>query len=252
MRQALDELGIDELRANALGLRLYKIACPWPLEPQGLREFAQGLDKIIVVEEKRSLIENQLRDELYGIAHQPVCVGKKDETGPLAVPGHRRARRQSTSPSRSAAACSTSCERRARSARRASRSAAARPRDAKDAAVRTPYFCSGCPHNTSTKVPDGMRAYAGIGCHYMVQRMDRATEGYTHMGGEGANWIGEAPFSTRDHIIQNLGDGTYNHSGVLAMRWAIAAGNQHHLQDPLQRCRRDDRRPAARRRADSR
>ncbi len=90
--------------------------------------------------------------------------------------------------------------------------------------MRTPYFCSGCPHNTSTKVPEGMRAYAGIGCHYMVQGMDRATEGYTHMGGEGANWIGEAPFSTRGHIIQNLGDGTYNHSGVLAIRWAIAAG----------------------------
>ncbi len=94
----------------------------------------------------------------------------------------------------------------------------------KDAATRTPYFCSGCPHNTSTKVPEGMRAYAGIGCHYMVQRMDRATEGYTHMGGEGANWIGEALFSTRGHMIQNLGDGTYNHSGVLAIRWAVAAG----------------------------
>jgi indolepyruvate ferredoxin oxidoreductase len=93
-----------------------------------------------------------------------------------------------------------------------------------DAATRTPYFCSGCPHNISTKVPDGMRAYAGIGCHYMVQRMDRATEGYTQMGGEGANWIGEAPFSTRGHMIQNLGDGTYDHSGVLPIRWAIAAG----------------------------
>ncbi len=92
-----------------------------------------------------------------------------------------------------------------------------------DVAVRTPYFCSGCPHNISTKVPEGMRAYAGIGCHYMVQSMGRATEGYTHMGGEGANWIGEAPFSTREHIIQNLGDGTYNHSGVLALRWAAAA-----------------------------
>ena len=88
--------------------------------------------------------------------------------------------------------------------------------ETKDAAARTPYFCSGCPHNISTKVPEGMRAYAGIGCHYMVQWMDRATEGYTQMGGEGANWIGESPFSTRRHIFQNLGDGTYNHSGVLA------------------------------------
>ena len=92
---------------------------------------------------------------------------------------------------------------------------------ATEVAVRTPYFCSGCPHNTSTRVPEGMRAYAGIGCHYMAQWMDRATEGFTQMGGEGANWIGEAPFSTRGHVFQNLGDGTYNHSGALAMRWAV-------------------------------
>ena len=128
-----------------------------------------------------------------------------------------------TSPSRSAGGCSIiipsdELERRvARLERRAGESLAET-----DAATRTPYFCSGCPHNISTKVPEGMRAYAGIGCHYMVQSMDRATEGYTHMGGEGANWIGEALFSTRGHIIQNLGDGTYNHSGVLAMRWAVA------------------------------
>ncbi|HYP56652.1 MAG TPA: indolepyruvate ferredoxin oxidoreductase family protein, partial [Beijerinckia sp.] len=93
-----------------------------------------------------------------------------------------------------------------------------------DAATRSPYFCSGCPHNISTKVPDGMRAYAGIGCHFMALTMDRATEGFTHMGGEGANWIGEAPFSTRGHVFQNLGDGTYNHSGLLALRFAVDAG----------------------------
>ncbi|MCB2122817.1 MAG: indolepyruvate ferredoxin oxidoreductase family protein, partial [Rhodobacteraceae bacterium] len=93
-----------------------------------------------------------------------------------------------------------------------------------DLAARLPYFCSGCPHNTSTKVPEGSRAYAGIGCHFMVQWMDRSTTGFTHMGGEGANWIGEAPFSTRAHVFQNLGDGTYNHSGVLAIRAALAAG----------------------------
>ena len=88
---------------------------------------------------------------------------------------------------------------------------------------RTPYFCSGCPHNSSTKVPEGSRAYAGIGCHYMALWMDRNTEGYTHMGGEGANWIGEAPFSTREHIIQNMGDGTYNHSGIMSIRASVAA-----------------------------
>ncbi|QAY95653.1 indolepyruvate ferredoxin oxidoreductase [Methylovirgula ligni] len=224
VRQALDELGIDELRANALGLRVYKIACTWPLEPQGLREFAQGLDKIIVVEEKRSLIENQLRDELYGSAHQPVCVGKKDEKGrtlfpvagaldvnPIAIAIGRRLLEFNPGPELEARVAHLESLQRGLTS-------------LKDAAVRTPYFCSGCPHNTSTKVPEGMRAYAGIGCHYMVQGMDRATEGYTHMGGEGANWIGEALFSTRGHIVQNLGDGTYNHSGVLAIRWAIAAG----------------------------
>src|SRR5690606_21250410 len=91
-------------------------------------------------------------------------------------------------------------------------------------AARLPYYCSGCPHNTSTKVPEGSRAYAGIGCHYMVQWMDRRTQGFTQMGGEGANWVGEAPFSKTPHVFQNLGDGTYNHSGVLAIRAALAAG----------------------------
>jgi indolepyruvate ferredoxin oxidoreductase len=224
VRQALDELGIDEVRANALGLRLYKIGCPWPLEPQGLRTFAQGLDKIMVVEEKRSLIENQLRDELYGSAHQPVCIGKKDEKGrPLfPVAGALDANDIAIAIGRRLLDYHPSAELENRIAYLETLQRGLST--LKDAATRTPYFCSGCPHNTSTKVPDGMRAYAGIGCHYMVQRMDRATEGYTHMGGEGANWIGEALFSTRGHIIQNLGDGTYNHSGVLAIRWAIAAG----------------------------
>ncbi len=114
-----------------------------------------------------------------------------------------------------------------------------------DVTVRVPHFCAGCPHSTSTHVPEGARAYTGIGCHYMAQWMDRSTEGYTHMGGEGANWIGEAPFSTREHMFQNLGDGTYNHSGSLSIRFAVAAGDQHHLQDSLQRRRRHDRRPEA-------
>jgi indolepyruvate ferredoxin oxidoreductase len=224
VRQALDELGIDEVGANALGLRLYKIACPWPLEPQGLRAFADGLDKIMVVEEKRSLIENQLRDELYGGAHQPVCIGKKDEHGqPLfPVAGALDVNEIAIAIGRRLLEFNTNAdlEQRVADIETLQRGLST----LRDAATRTPYFCSGCPHNTSTQVPDGMRAYAGIGCHYMVQRMDRATEGYTHMGGEGANWIGEAPFSTRGHIVQNLGDGTYNHSGVLAIRWAVAAG----------------------------
>ena len=224
VRQALDELGIDEARANEYGLRLYKIACPWPLEPQGLREFARGLEKIIVVEEKRSLIEVQLREELYGSADQPICIGKKDEKGQWLFPvtGALDANDIGIAIGRRLLdyVRSDALEQRVARLERAQKSFV----ETKDAAVRTPYFCSGCPHNISTRVPDGMRAYAGIGCHYMVQRMDRATEGYTQMGGEGANWIGEAPFSTRGHIIQNLGDGTYNHSGALALRWAVGTG----------------------------
>ncbi|WOJ90080.1 indolepyruvate ferredoxin oxidoreductase family protein [Methylocapsa polymorpha] len=224
VRQAMDDLGIDEVAANALGLRLLKIGCPWPLEPVALRDFARGLELIIVVEEKRSLIEVQLREELYGSANQPVCVGKKDEQGrwlfpvtgaldanDIAIAIGRRILRF---------AQSDEIERRVQRLERAQASLAT----GEEIATRSPYFCSGCPHNTSTKVPDGMRAYAGIGCHYMAQIMDRATEGYTQMGGEGANWIGEAPFSTRPHVIQNLGDGTYNHSGLLALRFACAAG----------------------------
>ncbi len=224
VRQAMDDLGIDEVAANALGLRLFKIGCPWPLEPIALREFARGLELIIVVEEKRSLIEVQLREELYGSASQPICVGKKDEHGrwlfpvtgaldanDIAIAIGRRILRF---------ARSEELEQRVRRLETAQSALAS----AEDVAVRAPYFCSGCPHNTSTKVPEGMRAYAGIGCHYMAQMMDRSTEGFTQMGGEGANWIGEAPFSKRPHIIQNLGDGTYNHSGLLALRFACAAG----------------------------
>ena len=117
--------------------------------------------------------------------------------------------------------------------------------DTKDIGSRTPFFCSGCPHNSSTKVPEGSIAGAGIGCHFMALWMDRSTVGFTQMGGEGAQWIGQAPFSKREHIFQNLGDGTYNHSGVAGAALRARRRRQHHLQDPLQRRRRDDRRPAA-------
>ncbi len=224
VRQAFDDLGIDEVKANDLGLRLYKIGCPWPISRRNLQDFAAGLDLIIVVEEKRSLIEVQVREELYGTANQPTCVGKKDEQGNWLFPV-----KGALDPNDIAIAvaerllryhASDELEGRLRRIREAQSVLAA----TKDVATRIPYFCSGCPHNSSTKVPEGMRAYAGIGCHYMVQWMDRATEGFTQMGGEGANWIGEAPFSTRGHVFQNLGDGTYNHSGVLALRWAVATG----------------------------
>jgi len=222
VRQALDELGLDEVKANDMGLRLYKVACPWPLSQAELLDFAQGLDKVIVVEEKRSLIEVQLREELYGTANQPLCIGKKDEAGNWLFPvkGPLDPNDIAIVIGERLLAYHNNDDLRGRVARL--RHAQDVLKVTGDVATRVPHFCSGCPHNSSTRVPEGMRAYAGIGCHYMVQWMDRSTEGFTQMGGEGANWIGEAPFSKRGHVFQNLGDGTYNHSGVLALRWSIA------------------------------
>ena len=224
VRQALDELGIDEVRCNQLGLRIFKIGCPWPIPQDELIEFAKGLDLIIVVEEKRSLVEVQVREELYGTANQPLCIGKKDERGDWLFPI-----KGALDPNEVAITIGERLLARAHDdqiATKVSRLKQAQHAlaDLQEVAARTPYFCSGCPHNSSTVVPEGMRAYAGIGCHYMAQWMDRNTLGYTHMGGEGANWIGEAPFSSRGHVFQNLGDGTYNHSGYMAIRAAIASG----------------------------
>jgi indolepyruvate ferredoxin oxidoreductase len=222
VRQAMDELGLDEVKANDMGLRLYKVACPWPLSQRELVEFARDLDLIMVVEEKRSLIEVQVREELYGTANQPVCIGKKDEDGRWLFPV-----KGALDPNDIAIALGERLLRYHRNDELAGR--VTRLKEAQrvlaatsDVATRIPYFCPGCPHNTSTRVPEGARAYAGIGCHYMAQWMDRATEGFTQMGGEGANWVGECAFSTRPHVFQNLGDGTYDHSGALALRWAIA------------------------------
>jgi len=224
VRQALDELGIDEVKCNDLGIKLFKVACPWPISRRELKEFAAGLDLIIVVEEKRSLIEVQVREELYGTANQPVVIGKRDEQDNWLFPV-----KGALEPNDIAVAIGERVLRRGHVeeiANRVSRLKQAQSAVAAmtDVSARTPYFCSGCPHNSSTVVPQGMRAYAGIGCHFMSQWMDRNTLGWTHMGGEGANWIGEAPFSKRKHVFQNLGDGTYNHSGYLAIRASAAAG----------------------------
>ncbi|QCK88590.1 indolepyruvate ferredoxin oxidoreductase family protein [Phreatobacter aquaticus] len=224
VRQAWDELGLDEVKANDLGIRLFKIGCTWPLDPGELRDFVHGLDLCIVVEEKRSLIEVQVREELYGNAEQPVVIGKKDEEGNWLFPVHG-----ALDPN-DVAICIG--ERILKHVGPVDEIAAnvIRLKAAQESlkttpmiSTRVPYFCSGCPHNTSTVVPEGMRAYAGIGCHYMALWMDRSTEGHTQMGGEGANWVGEAPFSKRGHVFQNLGDGTYNHSGHLAIRFAVAS-----------------------------
>ena len=229
-RAAMDEVGIDEVRANELGLRIYKVGMVWPLEPQGVRRFAEGLDLILVIEEKRSLIETQIKEQLFDTPNRPTVLGKRTE---------RDDKREWLFPAYGALEpTDIAIEIAERLLARGRGDDALKARSAKlrqlkgnrpagpDAFPRVAYFCAGCPHNSSTKIPDGSRAYAGIGCHYMVQWMDRNTEGFTQMGGEGANWIGEAPFSKRDHVFQNIGDGTYIHSGSLAIRAAHAAGTR--------------------------
>ncbi len=239
--QALADLGIDETVAREIGLRVYKVALSWPLEPQGAQRFAQGLEEILVVEEKRQVIEYQLKEELYTWgegAHPPRVVGKFDDNGEWSrgegqpagswlLPAHYE-----HSPAIVARAIAQRMEKLglARNLGPQFRErlafldfkekALAKPRVA---TVRMPYFCSGCPHNTSTRVPEGSRATAGIGCHFMAVWMNRNTSTFTHMGAEGVPWVGQAPFTDEKHIFANLGDGTYFHSGLLAIRAAVAA-----------------------------
>ncbi len=243
-RQALADLGIDEAVANEIGIRLYKVGMTWPLEAEGVREFAQGLDEILVVEEKRQMLEYQVKEELYNWRDdvRPRVVGKFDDSGEWSNPhheGHGHWLLPATyelNPAQIARAIATRISRyyeghpieqrvKERVAYLEAKEATlnlrgAQPDPARD---RVPHFCSGCPHNLSTKVPDGSRALAGIGCHYMVLWMDRETSTFTQMGGEGVNWIGHAPFTTEKHVFANLGDGTYFHSGLLAIRAAVSA-----------------------------
>jgi indolepyruvate ferredoxin oxidoreductase len=225
LRQALDDLGIDQGEAEALGLRVYKVAMAWPLEPQGVREFAEGLEEVLVVEEKRAVIETQLKEQLYNWPAnlRPRIVGKYDEAGEWILPSPGE-----LSPAQIARVIATRLARFHSSPRIAERLAFLDAREAQLGGnvvpfARTPYFCSGCPHNTSTKVPEGSRALAGIGCHYLAQFMDRSTATFSQMGGEGAAWIGQSPFVETPHVFANIGDGTYTHSGILAIRAAVAA-----------------------------
>ena len=239
--QALSDLGIDEAVARDIGLRVYKVAMSWPLEPQGARRFAEGLEEILVVEEKRQLIEYQLKEELYtwqAGSHPPRVVGKFDDNGEWSRAEGQPAgtwllpANYEHSPAIVARAIAQRLARLGIDAALGSRikdrlaflelkeKAQKKPRVT---TLRTPYFCSGCPHNTSTRVPEGSRATAGIGCHFMAVWMDRSTSTFTHMGAEGTPWIGQAPFTNEKHIFANLGDGTYFHSGLLAIRAAVAA-----------------------------
>ncbi|MFZ9428496.1 MAG: indolepyruvate ferredoxin oxidoreductase family protein [Burkholderiaceae bacterium] len=250
MRQALLDLGLDDDTCRALGIRVHKVNVVWPLEANITRDFAQGLQEILVVEEKRQIIEYQLKEELYNWRPdvRPDVLGKFDEPegdhtgGEWSQPNPsanwllranadltpsliakalaKRLKKRGLAPEGSEIAARM--EQRLRVIEAKEREMAAL--DVKSTGERQPWFCSGCPHNTSTRVPEGSRAMAGIGCHFMTIWMDRSTSTYSQMGGEGVAWVGQAPFTTDPHVFANLGDGTYFHSGLLAIRQSITAG----------------------------
>jgi len=222
LQHALSLLNINAEEAEQIGLTTYKIGQVWPLDAKGFEDWAEGLDLIVVVEEKRKLIEVQIKEVLFDNRQGRRVYGGTRDGSPFF------SAKWALDPVEIALKLGEVLVDEGRNtdgitAGLAELREAQRSDNAEEITARVPYFCSGCPHNTSTKVPDGSRAYAGIGCHFMAQWMDRETLGYTHMGGEGANWIGEAPFSNRAHVFQNMGDGTYNHSGVQAIRAALAA-----------------------------
>lgn len=214
---ALKALGIDEDAAIAHGIGIYKVGLVWPIEPTGYRHFLKNAERALVVEEKRSFVETQLKELFFNLpqTERPIILGKRDGAGAALIPEGLELRPAMIAPLLQRALDIT-------------------PNQPDDVVVlqkrptfkvpsRAPHFCSGCPHNRSTKLPDGSEALAGIGCHIMASWMDRDTGGLTQMGGEGVNWIGHAPFTKKPHIFQNLGDGTYYHSGLLAIRQAYAA-----------------------------
>ena len=245
-RQALADLGLDDASCRALGIRLHKVNVVWPLEAGITRDFATGLREILVVEEKRQIIEYQLKEELYNWRPdvRPDVLGKFDEGegdhsgGEWSQPNPSGNWLLRAKADLSPAIIARAIARRLKklsvpddiAARMDARLAVLDARERElielktDTGERTPWFCSGCPHNTSTRVPEGSRAVAGIGCHFMAVWMDRSTSTFTQMGGEGVPWVGQAPFTDERHIFANLGDGTYFHSGILAIRQSIAAG----------------------------
>ncbi|MDH1378642.1 indolepyruvate ferredoxin oxidoreductase family protein [Comamonas aquatica] len=247
MRQALVDLGLDDAVCRQLGIRVHKVNVVWPLEASITRDFAQGLQEILVVEEKRQVIEYQLKEELYNWRPdvRPNVLGKFDEQpgddsgGEWSMPNPSQNWLLRPKADLTPAIIAQAIAKRLKKlgvpadieARMEQRLAviAARERALVELPAggndRTPWFCSGCPHNTSTRVPEGSRAVAGIGCHYMTTWMpDRNTSTFTQMGGEGVTWVGQSHFTQEAHVFANLGDGTYFHSGLLAIRQSIAAG----------------------------
>jgi indolepyruvate ferredoxin oxidoreductase len=220
--QALRELGLDEAGLRRLGIRILKLGMIYPLEPGVVREFARGLEEVLVVEEKRSFIELFVRDILYHLPHRPRIVGKFDDQDQALLPMHGEIDADKVA---QAIAGRVLRRRHVDSVAAAvARISAVKSRPIELTLARPAYFCSGCPHNRSTLVPEGSTAAAGIGCHAMALGMERHTSGITHMGGEGAQWIGMAPFTEVPHLFQNIGDGTYFHSGSMAISAAVASG----------------------------
>jgi indolepyruvate ferredoxin oxidoreductase len=235
--EALRILGIDEQCASRLGLRLYQVGMIWPLEPHGLREFAQGLQELIVVEEKRPILEVQIKDELYALPDgvRPRVVGKSsDGLGEWSTPAedaplisHYELQPEPIAKMLARRLLNMDIHQELRQMiqlrLQALQKAEKDSRRVIDIAERKAFFCSGCPHNSSTVVPEGSRALGGIGCHFLALSMDRGTETFTQMGGEGASWVGASHFTNEKHVFVNIGDGTYFHSGYLAIRQAVAA-----------------------------
>ena len=233
VRQALADLGIDERTARDIGLRLYKVGMAWPLEASGVRRFAQGLDEILVVEEKRQIIEYQLKEMLYDWRDdvRPHVVGKFDESGEWPAPPHQWLLAPTGELTPAAVARAIAARLKRFHTSEAIEAHLARLREHDEAAqrsrvapVRTPFYCSGCPHNRSTRVPEGSAALGGVGCHLMAVGMERNTLTISQMGGEGVTWLGMAEHSGTQHVFANMGDGTYFHSGLIAIRAAVAAG----------------------------
>ncbi|MEE8435812.1 MAG: indolepyruvate ferredoxin oxidoreductase family protein, partial [bacterium] len=225
--EALRELGLDAQTAAETGITFLKIGMPFPFDGETIRDFSEGLDEILVVEEKRPYLESQVRDALYNLpdGRRPRVTGQHDETGGIQFPetGEFGPADVARVLARRIAYFHTSERVATRMAFLEKKSSGTGPEEELSIS-RIPYFCSGCPHNSSTKVPEGSRGQGGVGCHFMATYMERNTDHHTHMGAEGANWIGQAPFTEVPHVFQNMGDGTYYHSGLLAIRACVAAG----------------------------
>ena len=224
LMEALRMLGIDEARAREIGIDIYKVGMVWPLETEGARDFLRGKEEVLVVEEKRGIIESELKENLYDYQSDKPSrmVGKYDEEGNPLIPWTGEISPTLLAPIVAARITHEFPQLnfdQELAAIEKSRAEVSAPTDVK----RTPYFCAGCPHNTSTRVPEGSKALAGIGCHFMASWMDRDTESLIQMGGEGVNWVGKSRFCGNPHVFQNLGEGTYFHSGYMAVRQAVAA-----------------------------